>query len=169
MSDSSRLPLSASAATASSTPFKSKTRAALLAFLFGSVGAHRFYLHGRRDVFAYLHIAGTALGIAGALLLMQTHRTSVAGWLLAIPGAASLIAAFLAAIVYGLRPDDKWDARFNPGSPRKSRSGWGVVFVVILSLFIGAMLLMGGLALGFQTYFEATTQPLAGAPAPNAV
>jgi TM2 domain-containing membrane protein YozV len=158
------MPLSAPSGAAPNAPFKSKTCAALLASLFGSIGAHRFYLHGRRDVFGYLHIVGLALGVAGALLLMRTHRTSIAGWLLAIPGAASLLAAFLAAIVYGLRPDDKWDVRFNPGSARTNRSGWGVVFVVILSLFIGAMLLMGGLALGFQTYFEATTQPLVAAP-----
>jgi TM2 domain-containing membrane protein YozV len=160
MSDSPRLSLPTSSKPAARAPFKSKTRAALLAFLFGSVGTHRFYLHGRRDVFAYLHIAGLALGVAGTLLLVATHRTSITGWLLAIPGAVSILAALLAAIVYGLKPDDKWDAHFNPGCARVNRSGWGVVFVVILSLFIGAMLLMGGLAVGFQTYFEATTQPI---------
>lgn len=122
---------------------------------------HRFYLYGPRDIFAYLHIAATALGIVGVQSLVSTQRMSVVGWLLSVPGAASLLAAFLAAIVYGLHPDGKWDARFNPNSPRKNRSGWGVVFVVIVSLFIGAMLLMGALALGFQTYFEATVQPRA--------
>lgn len=137
-----------------SAPFKSKTAAAALAFAFGSLGAHRFYLHGRRDPFGWLHLAGTALGIAGALLVYGSARRSLAGWLLGLPGAASLIAAFLAAIVYGLRPDDRWDARFNPAGARRNRSGWSVVFVTMLSLFVGAMLLMGGLALMFQTYFE---------------
>jgi len=92
--------------------------------------------------------------------VVGSDRTSIPGWALAVVGAVSLLAAFLTAIVYGLRSDDKWDARFNATSPRKSRSGWGAVFVVILSLFIGAMLLMGGLAIAFQTYFEGTVTPI---------
>ncbi|WP_206953013.1 NINE protein [Trinickia acidisoli] len=136
------------------TRFRSKTLTALLAFLFGSVGAHRFYLYGSRDLFGWAHVIGTALGIPGVLLLVASERTSTLGWLLAILGAISVLAAFLAAIVYGLRPDEKWDAQFNAGHTARSRSGWGVVFVVIFSLFIGALLLMSGLALTFQTYFE---------------
>jgi uncharacterized membrane protein len=76
------------------------------------------------------------------------------GWVLAFPGAVSMLAAFLAAIVYGLRPDEKWDAQFNAHTDQQSRSGWTVIFVVIFSLLIGAFLLMTGLALSFQTYFE---------------
>ncbi|MET5116996.1 hypothetical protein AAHH79_44100, partial [Burkholderia pseudomallei] len=76
----------------------------------------------------------------------------------AVPGAISLLAAFLAALVYGLRPDDKWDAQFNASRGRHSRSGWGVVFVVIFSRLIGAFLLMTGLALAFQTYFESQVE-----------
>jgi hypothetical protein len=87
-------------------------------------------------------------------LLVASARTSTFGWVMAIPGTISLLTGFLAAIVYGLRPDQKWDAQFNAGSDKRSRSGWTVVFVVIFSLFIGAMLLMAGLALAFQTYFE---------------
>jgi TM2 domain-containing membrane protein YozV len=136
------------------TRFRSKTLTALLAFLFGSVGAHRFYLYGWRDVFGWAHVIGTALGIPGVLLLVATERASTLGWALALPGAVSLLAAFLAAIVYGLRPDEKWDAQFNEGHDARSASGWGVVFVVIFSLLIGAFLLMSGLAVAFQTYFE---------------
>lgn len=97
---------------------------------------------------------GTALGIPGVFLLIASERTSALGWVLAVPGAVSLLAAFLAAIVYGLRTDQKWDAQFNAGQTSRSRSGWGVIFVVIFSLFIGALLLMSGLAVTFQTYFE---------------
>ena len=145
-------------ASSTSSPlprFRSKTLTALLAFLLGSLGAHRFYLRGWRDVFAWAHFIATALGVRGVMLLAATERTSTLGWALAVPGAISLLAAFLAAIVYGLRPDQKWDAQFNAGHTKRSRSGWGVVFVVIFSLFIGALLLMSGLALSFQTYFEA--------------
>lgn len=141
--------------SSASPRFRSKTLTALLAFLFGSVGAHRFYLFGWRDVFGWAHLIGAVLGIRGVMLLTATERASALGWVLAVAGAISLLAAFLAAIVYGLRPDQKWDAQFNAGHTKSSQSGWGVVFVVIFSLFIGALLLMAGLAVSFQTYFEA--------------
>ena len=134
--------------------FRSKTITALLAFLLGSVGAHRFYLYGWRDGFGWAHLIGTALGIPGVLLLIASERASALGWALVMPGAASVLAAFLGAIVYGLRPDQKWDAQFNAGQSSRSQSGWGVIFVVIFSLLIGAFLLMSGLAVTFQTYFE---------------
>jgi TM2 domain-containing membrane protein YozV len=134
--------------------FRSKTLTATLAFFLGSLGAHRFYLYGLRDVFGWAHVLGTVLGIPGTLLLIATQRTAALGWALAIPGAVSLLAAFLAAIVYGLRPDSKWDAQFNALTNEQSQSGWAVIFVVIFSLLIGAFLLMSGLALTFQTYFE---------------
>lgn len=138
--------------------FRSKTLTASFAFLFGSIGAHRFYLHGWRDVFGWAHLLATIVGIPGFLLLAATQRTAGLGWWLAVPGSISLLAAFLAAIVYGLRPDEKWDAQFNAGTGRHSRSGWTVIFVVILSLLIGAFLLMTGLALSFQTYFESQVE-----------
>lgn len=138
--------------------FRSKTLTAALAFLFGSIGAHRFYLYGMRDKFGWAHIVGIVLGAVGYLLLAATERASLLGWLLAFPGAVSLLAAFLSAIVYGLRPDVKWDAQFNANTGRHSRSGWTVIFVVMFSLLIGAFLLMTGLALTFQTYFEGQVQ-----------
>jgi TM2 domain-containing membrane protein YozV len=146
--------------TLASTPqrFRSKTITAALAFFFGSFGAHRFYLYGRRDVYGWAHLLGTLIGIPGAMLVIASERTSMPGWVLAFLGAVSLFSAFLAAIVYGLRPDDRWDAQFNAQAGRKSRSGWTVIFIVIFSLLIGASLLMSGLAISFQTYFEGQVQ-----------
>jgi TM2 domain-containing membrane protein YozV len=138
--------------------FRSKTLTAALALFFGSIGAHRFYLYGLRDKFGWAHIVGILLGAGGYALLAATDRASILGWFLAVPGAASLLAAFLSAIVYGLRPDDKWDAQFNEGTGQHSQSGWTVIFVVIFALFIGAVLLMSGLALTFQTYFESQVE-----------
>lgn len=138
--------------------FRSKTITAALAFFLGSLGAHRFYLYGKRDIYGWAHLLGTLIGIPGAMLVVASERTSVLGWVLAFPGAVSLLAAFLAAIVYGLRPDEKWDAQFNAQTQRKSRSGWTVIFIVIFSLLIGAFLLMTGLAISFQTYFEGQVQ-----------
>lgn len=134
--------------------FRSKTLTAALAFFLGSLGAHRFYLYGPRDFWGWAHAIATLIGIPGVLLLAATERASAPGWVLAAAGAVSVLCAFLAAIVYGLRPDAKWDAQFNPHAGRRSRSGWAVIFVVIFSLLIGAFLLMTGLALTFQTYFE---------------
>lgn len=67
--------------------FRSKTLTAALAFLFGSLGAHRFYLYGFRDVWGWANLAGTLLGIPGVLLLMATERASILGWILAPIGA----------------------------------------------------------------------------------
>jgi len=140
------------------TRFRSKTLTAALAFFLGSVGAHRFYLYGLRDKFGWAHIVGLLVGVVGYMLLAATERTSVLGWVLVVPGAASLLAAFLSAIVYGLRPDEKWDAQFNPQTGQHSDSGWTVIFIVIFSLLFGAFMLMAGLALTFQTYFEGQVQ-----------
>ena len=111
-----------------SSHFRSKTITAALAFLLGSIGAHRFYLYGKRDIYGWAHLLGTLIGIPGAMLLIASERSSMLGWVLAFFGAVSLLSAFLAAIVYGLRPDEKWDAQFNAHTQRKSRSGWTVIF-----------------------------------------
>ena len=39
--------------------FRSKTLTAALAFFFGSIGAHRFYLYGMRDMYGWAHMVGT--------------------------------------------------------------------------------------------------------------
>ncbi len=138
--------------------FRSKTLTAALAFLFGSVGAHRFYLYGWKDWAGWAHLFATGVSIPGFLLLAASQRASLLGWWLAFPGAVSLLAAFLAALTYGLRADEKWDAQFNAHTSQHSRSGWTVIFILIFSLLIGAFLLMAALALAFQTYFEAQVE-----------
>lgn len=139
--------------------YKSKTVAALLASALGTLGGHRFYLYGPRDTFGWLHLIGTLLGISGWQLLMRSQLMSPLGWGLAICGAISLFSSLLAAIVYGLRPDDVWNDRFNSQSSRKSSSGWSVILIVSISLFVGAGLMMFGLVVGFQTYFETHLPP----------
>lgn len=136
---------------------KSKLATVALAFLFGSLGAHRFYLKGLGDKFGWAHLLATLAGAIGiASLLLGTGDTAL-NWTFAVAGGTSLISAFLTAIVFGLRPDEKWDARYNPhGQP--TRSGWPVVILVILSLMIGTGLLMAGLAISFQTFFESQVE-----------
>src|ERR1700716_2298052 len=126
-----------STSVSTSTYFRSKTITAALAFFLGTLGAHRFYLYGQRDIYGWAHLIGTLTGIPGAMLLVATERSSIFGWVLVFSGAVSLLAPFLARIFYGLRPDDKWDRQFNAHTQRKSRSGLTVIFVVIFSLLIG--------------------------------
>jgi len=128
-----------------------------LAFLLGSLGAHRFYLGGLRDRYGWAHLFATLAGAIGIASMVTEAGSPVLNWTFAVAGGASVISAFLAAIIYGLRADDKWDARFNPDGP-PTRSGWPVVILVILSLMIGTGLLMAGLAISFQTFFESQVE-----------
>ena len=48
------------------------------------------------------------------------------------------LAGFLEALVLGLTPDDKWDARHNPHSGRQSDTRWPVAVVLVASMMLGA-------------------------------
>jgi hypothetical protein len=63
----------------------------------------------------------------------------------------------LQAILYGLTPDEKWHARYNPAlaaSPDAPTSGWPAVIGVGLALMLGATVLMSTIAFSGQRYFE---------------
>ena len=55
----------------------------------------------------------------------------------------------ISAIVYGLMPDERWNARFNPSGPQH-RTGWSTVIGVIAALVIGAGVLMATIAFSAQ-------------------
>lgn len=59
------------------------------------------------------------------------------------------------AILISLTPDEKWDARHNPGSGRRTETRWGPVFIAILSLMLGATLMMTVAAIALEAWFEA--------------
>lgn len=132
---------------------RSKTLATWLAFLGGGLGLHRFYLHGARDAWAWLHLPASALGGYGVLRMLALGQDDRLAWLLIPLLGLVLAAAMLAAIVYGLTPDEKWDARFNTGAP-VTRSGWLAVLGVIAALMVGATVLMATIAFVSQRYFE---------------
>jgi TM2 domain-containing membrane protein YozV len=120
-------------------PHKSKVLAAWLAFLLGVFGAHWWYV-GRARAWMV-----TAFSV-GMLLLMQLYPVwwdSPPFLVLIIP----MTAGFIEALVFSLRSDENFDARYNPVSPRKTKTGWNAVIVAILTTLFGGTALVFGIAL----------------------
>jgi len=133
--------------------YKSKTLAAWLALVAGGLGLHRFYLHGTRDLWAWLWPIPTLVGLYGVLRAWTLGQDDQLSWALIPLLGFALAGAMLAGIVYGLTPDDRWNERFNPQS-RPHQAGWSTVFAVILCLMLGATVLMATIAYSGQRYFE---------------
>jgi hypothetical protein len=132
---------------------RSKTLATWLAVIGGAFGAHRFYLHGWRDLIAWLYPLPTLLGLAGVQRMRAFGQDDRVAWVLIPLLGLALSAAMLSAIVYGLTPDDKWAVRHNPGQPPQA-TGWAPVLGVIIALLIGSSVLMGTVAFSGQRFFE---------------
>lgn len=133
--------------------YKSKTLASWIALLAGSLGLHRFYLFGLSDLWGWLHPWPTLLGAWGLLRMQQFGQDDRLAWAL-IPLAGLMVAqGALWAILYGLMPDERWNARFNPQGP-EHHAGWSTVFAVVLALMLGAAVLMATIAFSGQRYFE---------------
>ncbi len=133
--------------------YKSKTLATWIALIGGGLGLHRFYLYGPRDVWGWLWPLPTLLGAYGVERVVKLGQDDQLAWLLLPLLGLALSSAMLAAIVYGLMPDEKWNARYNPEG-RTHQAGWAVIFGVILSLLVGATVLMTTIAFSGQRYFE---------------
>jgi hypothetical protein len=132
---------------------RSKTLATWLALVGGAVGAHRLYLHGLGDRWAWLHPWPTLAGLYGVQRVQALGQDDRLAWLL-LPLLGLMVAqAALAAIVCGLTPDERWDARWN-GGRASAASGWGAVLGVIAALAIGATALMATIAYSGQRFFE---------------
>ncbi len=132
---------------------KNKLLFCALGLFAPGTGLNVFYLKGLSSIWAWLQMLGLFLGVLGWKLLAASQMSSAPGWLMVSVGFASLQSSWLTTIVYGLRPDEQWDAQFNTGSSQESNSGWLVVLCVILSLMIGAAVLMSGLAIAFEQHF----------------
>ena len=132
---------------------KSKTLATWIALVGGSLGLHRFYLYGFRDVLGWLLAVPTLLGVYGAQRMRELGMDDRPAWLLTPLLGAMLAATMLTAIVYGLTPDDAWDRRHNPSAPSRP-SGWLVIFGVVAALALGATALMTTIAFSAQRLFE---------------
>lgn len=145
--------MTASASRARSAPRKSKTLATWIAIVGGSVGMHRFYLHGLRDLPGWLHPLPAMLGAYGVVRARTFGQDDHLAWVLMPLLGFTIAAAMLAAIVYGLTSDERWDARFNDARPSPS-SGWGAILGAILALLVGGAMLMATIAFAAQRYFE---------------
>ena len=132
---------------------RSKSLATWLAVIGGTLGLHRFYLHGWRDLPGWLFPLPTLLGLAGVQRMSAFGQDDRVAWVLIPMLGLTISIAMLTAIVYGLTPDDKWAARHNPDQPPQP-TGWTPVLGVIVALLLGASALMGTVAVGMQHFFE---------------
>jgi len=150
---------SSSASTAASAPasagasgvqparhFRHKAVAGLLAAVLGCTGAQLWYLGLPR---AWLILAFSLLTV-GTALRADPWYFSPAFFLFLIP----VVGGFIHALVLCLTPDEKFDARYNVGQMRRSRTGWLPVLIAIFTLAVGSSILVTGLALFFQAVFE---------------
>ncbi|MDC8757402.1 NINE protein [Janthinobacterium fluminis] len=127
---------------------KNKTFASLLAFLLGALGAHRLYLGGKRDRWAWAHLAALPASLLVAVLAPE------ADWFYKVlPLTLSAIVGFLEALVLGLTPDDKWDAARNTGSGKQSASNWPLALLLVATLMVGAATLIATLARLFDLLY----------------
>jgi TM2 domain len=130
---------------------KSKSLATWLALLGGLLGAHRFYLHGWRDVLAWLHAVLSLIGLAGVIRMRNLGQDDHAAWLLIPLFGAMVVVAMLSTIVLGLTPDERWAER--RGQPLQA-TRWAPVIAVVIALLLGGAALMGTLAFAGQMFFE---------------
>ncbi len=136
---------------------KYKTAAAWLAFLGGPLGLHRFYLHGPGDLLGWLLPLPTALGLYGIERARMYGLDDAWSWVLIPLLGFTVAGCALTAIVYGLMPPEKWNARFNRAAApdaEPGRTNWFTIGAVVLSLLIGSTVLMASIVFSLQRYFE---------------
>lgn len=136
---------------------KNKTLAAALAALGGSMGLHRFYLHGLGDVVAWLFPIPSALGWWGVERMRLYGQDDVLSWVLIPLLGFALTAGCLTALIYALTPQAQWNARHNPQMAPDAAAGRSnalTIAVLVFALLAGTIAFMGSLAFSVQKYFE---------------
>lgn len=129
-------------------PHKNKTFATALAFVLGAVGAHRFYLKSSVDRLGLLHVCSLpAMGMVYGL----GHAPNP--YYVLLPLMISFIVACIEALVIGLMPDERFDIRYNAGSGRSSRARWPLAIVLVLTMLVGATVLIGAIARLFDLLY----------------
>jgi hypothetical protein len=159
---------------------RSKTVATWIAVVGGSLGLHRFYLHGPRDVVGWLHPLPTIVGLVGAFRMRNLGQDDMLSWALIPLLGLALTAGFLAAIVIGLTPDATWARRFGRRQDEPAdavldaddlapdeRTAWGPVLGAIIALMVGGAVLMGTIAFSGQKFFEYHDRTVEDSPPPT--
>jgi len=136
-----------------SIPLRSRAVAAWLALVGGSIGLHRFYLHGVHDVWAWLHPWPTLVGAYGFWRMREFGVDDARGALLVPVLGVMLAMTMLQAIVYGLASDERWAARHGAAAAAVPR-GWLNYVAVIVALAVGTSVAVATIAFTAQRYFE---------------
>ncbi len=116
--------------------FRHKSIAAILAFFFGWAGAHWWYLRRR---FAWLPLVATLAILLAASMRTTPFYAQLTYYLVLIP----VMAGVIEALVLCLMSDERFDARYNSGHTRRSKTGWGPVLLAMFFLLVGTGILMG--------------------------
>ena len=132
---------------------RSRAVATWLALVGGGLGLHRFYLHGTRDLWAWLHPWPTLVGAFGFWRMREFGVDDALGSLL-VPFLGVMVATtMLQAIVYGLTSDERWAARHGAAAAAVPR-GWLTYIAVIVALAVGTSVTVATIAFTAQRYFE---------------
>ena len=132
---------------------RSKTLATWLALLGGSLGAHRFYLYGSNDRWAWLHPWPTLAGLYGVRRMLELGQDDRMAWALIPLLGLMLSGSMLAGIVYGLTSDERWHERHGHGAAMR-RTTWGPVIGAVAGLLVGGGVLIATIAFSAQRFFE---------------
>jgi len=132
---------------------RSRAVATWLALVGGGLGLHRFYLHGGRDVCAWLHPWPTLVGAYGFWRMREFGVDDGRGSVLVPFLGVMLATTMLQAIVYGLASDERWAARYGAASAAVRR-GWLTYAGVVIALAVGTSIAVATIAFTAQRYFE---------------
>ncbi len=130
------------------TAHKNKTLATFLAAALGAAGLHRFYLGGKKDKWGWLHFASLPLSMLIHYFYFGQPEIVQYSFLL-----LSFLIATLEALIIGLTPDEKWDAKHNGKSGQTSESNWPLALLLVLTLATGAFVLIAVIARTFDLLY----------------
>lgn len=138
---------------------KNKTAALWLTLIVGPLGLNRIYTRGRFDVWSWVTLVPTLLGIYGVIRAREWGMDDQLSWLLMPLGGFAIASCALLALIYGVMDAATWNQRFNPSASltpdhAAGESGWLTVFGLIASLMIGATVLIASIVFTFQRIFE---------------
>ena len=112
---------------------KNKTTATFLALTLGGFGVHFFYLYGKKNNFAWMHIACCFFSLINLIVFRSINI-----FYCLFPLILSFLVGFLFCMIIGTTADEKWDSKFNASSDYTSNSQWPVAFMLIIALIAGA-------------------------------